>query len=128
MRTERADITQVLEQMRALRSQVQTQAPNAGGLAGLDHAGGIGAVGGIGSVGGADRVDFSKLFQTAIGQVNGLQKNANSLAQAYETGAPGVDITQVMIASQKASVSFQAAVQVRNKLLSAYQDIMNMPI
>jgi len=50
------------------------------------------------------------------------------LAQAYELGQPGVDITQVMVAMQKSSLSFQALTQVRNKVVDAYQTIMNMPI
>jgi flagellar hook-basal body complex protein FliE len=50
------------------------------------------------------------------------------MADAYEKGVAGVDITDVMIASQKASVSFQAMVQVRNKLVEAYKDVMSMPI
>ena len=50
------------------------------------------------------------------------------LANAFEIGKSGVDLTDVMIASQKASVSFQALTQVRNKLVQAYQDIMQMPV
>ncbi|MEG8203533.1 flagellar hook-basal body complex protein FliE, partial [Pseudomonas sp. SF2] len=50
------------------------------------------------------------------------------LANAFEIGKSGVDLTDVMIASQKASVSMQALTQVRNKLVQAYQDIMQMPV
>jgi len=50
------------------------------------------------------------------------------MATAFELGQGGVDLTEVMIASQKASVSFQAMTQVRNKMVQAYQDIMQMPI
>ena len=128
MRTERADINQVLEQMRAMRSQAQSPMQGAalkGQLAGLDR---IGTALTGDAAGATQGVNFSHLFQSAISQVNQTQQSANALADAYETGAPGVDITQVMVASQKAAVSFQAAVQVRNKLVSAYQDIMNMPI
>ena len=64
----------------------------------------------------------------AVGQVHQNQKAATSIAEAFEMGAKGVDLTEVMVASQKASVSFQAAVQVRNKLVQAYQDIMQMPV
>ena len=46
----------------------------------------------------------------------------------FEMGKPGTDLPQVMIEMQKASVSFRAAVEVRNRLVSAYQEIMNMPI
>ncbi len=56
------------------------------------------------------------------------QQDSSQLANALEMGQGGVDITDVMIASQKASVSFQAMTQVRNKLVQAYQDIMQMPV
>ncbi len=52
----------------------------------------------------------------------------SQLANAFEIGKSGVDLTDVMISSQKASVSFQALTQVRNKLVQAYQDIMQMPV
>lgn len=71
---------------------------------------------------------FGDLFSKAINTVNETQKSANTLAKSYEMGDQGVDITDVMIASQKASISFQAMVQVRNKLVDAYRDVMNMPI
>ena len=64
----------------------------------------------------------------AVGQVNETQQASNQLANAFEIGQSGVDLTDVMIASQKASVSFQAMTQVRNKLVQAYQDIMQMPV
>jgi len=50
------------------------------------------------------------------------------MATAYEQGDPNVDITRVMIASQKASVSFEALTQVRNRVVQAYEDIMKMPV
>ena len=56
------------------------------------------------------------------------QQTASALADAWERGTPGVDLAQVMIESQKASVSFRALTEVRNRLVSAYQDIMNMSI
>ena len=71
---------------------------------------------------------FSSLFSKAIDSVNATQSQATALAKAYESGESNVDIADVMIASQKASVSFQAMVQVRNKLVDAYRDVMNMPI
>jgi flagellar hook-basal body complex protein FliE len=50
------------------------------------------------------------------------------MATAFERGDPGADLAQVMLESQKANVSLRAAVEVRNRLVSAYQDIMNMQI
>ncbi|MBB3101844.1 flagellar hook-basal body complex protein FliE [Azomonas macrocytogenes] len=72
--------------------------------------------------------DFADLLGQAIGKVNATQQASSHLASAFEMGQGGVDITDVMIASQKASVSFQAVTQVRNKLVQAYQDIMQMPV
>jgi flagellar hook-basal body complex protein FliE len=71
---------------------------------------------------------FSEMLGQAVNKVSETQQAASQLATAFETGQGGVDITDVMIASQKASVSFQAMTQVRNKLVQAYQDIMQMPV
>ncbi|MFI8479417.1 flagellar hook-basal body complex protein FliE [Pseudomonas sp. NPDC078700] len=71
---------------------------------------------------------FSEMLGQAVGKVNETQQASNQLATAFEMGKGGVDLTDVMIASQKASVSFQAMTQVRNKLVQAYQDIMQMPV
>jgi len=57
-----------------------------------------------------------------------LQLPATSLGEAFEGGAPGVDITRVMVEAQKASLAFRAMTEVRNRLVSAYQEVMNMPI
>ena len=50
------------------------------------------------------------------------------MSTAFEIGKSGVDLTDVMIAKEKAGVSFQALTQVRNKLVQAYQDISQMPV
>lgn len=72
--------------------------------------------------------NFAEMLGQAVGKVNETQQASNQLANAFEMGQSGVDLTDVMIASQKASVSFQAMTQVRNKLVQAYQDIMQMPV
>ncbi|WP_160286241.1 flagellar hook-basal body complex protein FliE [Pseudomonas knackmussii] len=72
--------------------------------------------------------NFSDMLGQAVNKVNATQQAASSLANAFEVGQSNVDLTDVMIASQKASVSFQAMTQVRNKVVQAYQDIMQMPI
>lgn len=72
--------------------------------------------------------DFSALLKQAVNSVNEQQQAAATLSDKFERGAPGIDVGQVMVAMQKANLSFQAATQVRNKLVSAYQDIMNMPL
>lgn len=71
---------------------------------------------------------FSDMLGQAVGKVNETQQASSQLASAFEVGQGGIDLTDVMIASQKASVSFQAMTQVRNKLVQAYQDIMQMPV
>jgi flagellar hook-basal body complex protein FliE len=71
---------------------------------------------------------FPDLLGQAVRKVNETQQVSNDMAKAFELGQGGVDLTEVMIASQKASVSFQAMTQVRNKMVQAYQDIMQMPI
>lgn len=76
----------------------------------------------------ADKPNFADLLGQAVNKVSETQSSANQLATAFEMGQGGVDLTDVMIASQKASVSFQAMTQVRNKLVQAYQDIMQMSI
>ena len=104
------NIDQVLAQMRTIAVQAQT--PPASGVEQSPEGG----------------ANFSEMLKTSINQVNEVQTEAGNLVKAFEQGDPNVDIAEVMVALQKASVSFQAMTQVRNKLVSAYQDIMNMPI
>ncbi len=75
-----------------------------------------------------DIPDFSQMLSNAVTQVNDLQQESRRLSNAYQAGDPQADLTQVMIASQKSSVAFQALTQVRNKVVQAYEDIMKMPI
>ena len=77
---------------------------------------------------GAQPLDFGTLLSASMKQVNELQQGAAQLATSFERGEPGVDITRVMVEAQKASLSFRAMAEVRNRLVSAYQDVMNMPI
>jgi flagellar hook-basal body complex protein FliE len=124
--TDRVDISRLLNDMRSMKAQAQVfQRPQ--GLAPSDvnaprHLGSV-------EVGGATKVpSFGDLMTQAVSKVNEVQQHSSSMAESYEKGVAGVDITDVMIASQKAAVSFQAMVQVRNKLVDAYRDVMNMPI
>ena len=68
------------------------------------------------------------MFKNAIDTVNTHQKTSAELATRFEQGDPSVDLPEVMIAMQKSSVSFQAMTQVRNKLVEAYKEVMNMPV
>ncbi|QDD64478.1 flagellar hook-basal body complex protein FliE [Herbaspirillum seropedicae] len=76
----------------------------------------------------APRVDFSEVLKGAIDQVNDSQQKAAKMSQAFAMGDDNVNLSDVMIASQKASISFQTSIQVRNKLVSAYRDIMTMQV
>lgn len=71
---------------------------------------------------------FADLLQSSIDAVNRAQASASDMATALERGDKSVALPEVMIAMQKASLSFQAMTEVRNRLVSAYQEIMNMPI
>ena len=72
--------------------------------------------------------DFAALLQSSLDQASNAQTEAKKLAQALELGAPNVNVEDVIISLQKADVSFQTMVQVRNKLVEAYQQIMSMPV
>lgn len=71
---------------------------------------------------------FSTLLQQSVDKVNELQQQSGALGTAFELSDPNVSLAEVMIAKQKAGIAFQAVLQVRNKLLSAYKDIMSMPV
>ena len=71
---------------------------------------------------------FADLLQQSIASVNDIQQSAGKMAEAFETGAANISLADVMVATQKANVSFQATLQVRNKLVEAYKDVMNMPM
>jgi flagellar hook-basal body complex protein FliE len=71
---------------------------------------------------------FGELIKQGVDAVNRSQQSAGALSDAWERGASGVDLAHVMIESQKASVSFRALTEVRNRLVTVYQDIMNMSI
>lgn len=71
---------------------------------------------------------FGQVLKEAVTQVNDVQQEAAQLAQRYETGAPDVNLQDVMISMSKANVSFQSMIQVRNRMVSAYHDIMNMQV
>jgi flagellar hook-basal body complex protein FliE len=72
--------------------------------------------------------EFATLLSKGIDQVNQTDQRASQLSAAFQRGEPGVELPQVMIEMQKASVSFRALTEVRNRLVSAYQEIMNMQV
>ncbi|MGI9134483.1 MAG: flagellar hook-basal body complex protein FliE [Rhodoferax sp.] len=75
----------------------------------------------------APKSNFGDFINQAIGRVNDAQIDSQNTAQAFERGEP-VPLTDVVLKMQKASLSFEATLQVRNKVLKAYEDIMNMPV
>ncbi len=123
----RMDINRLMVEMRSLKSQSQSFAKPES-LAARDVVGnGLGQ--GLNIAAPAKDVpSFGQVLEQAVDKVNGIQKNSAALSKAYEQGDPNVDISDVMVASQKAGVAFQATLQVRNKLVDAYRDVMNMPI
>jgi len=76
----------------------------------------------------AGAVDFAQVLKGALDEVNRTQVGAQRTARDFSAGAPQVSLQDVMINLQKANLSFQQIVQVRNRLVSAYQEIMNMPL
>lgn len=71
---------------------------------------------------------FGDMLSDAINSVHGLQQDAAQKVTAVEMGDRSVSLAEAMIASQKSSVAFEATVQVRNKLVEAYKEIMNTPV
>lgn len=120
--TDRVDINRVLMEIRAFKSQNHSINPISGPEQGRE---GVNGLQGTQQVNGPK---FGELLEQAVNKVNEVQQASGAMSQAYVRGEPDVGITDVMIASQKASVAFESMVQVRNKLVEAYKDVMNMPI
>ncbi len=74
------------------------------------------------------KADFNELLKSSLEAVNEAQREAQGLKVDFQTGTSDKSLAEVMIASQKADLSFRAVTEVRNKLVTAYQDIMNMPV
>jgi len=101
-------ITQVLAEMRALQAR-------ASGIADTPAAT-------------AQPSEFANLMKNSVDHIAGMQNQATALADAYEAGDKSVDLTKVMLEVQKASLAFRAMTEVRNKLVDAYQQVMNMSV
>jgi len=104
------DMSGLLAQMRIMRAQLgmeSTRVPVAESL---------------------DAPDFASLLKLSIDKVNAAQQSATSLKDSFEAGESGLDLASVMVESQKAGLAFRATVEVRNHLVSAYQEIMRMPV
>lgn len=102
-------IQQVLSEMRALQARASGIAPESLTIS-------------------AQPSDFANLMKNSIDHVATMQNQATSLANAYEAGDKSVDITKVMLEVQKAGLAFHAMTEVRNKLVDAYTQVMNMTV
>jgi len=103
------EIDAVLAQIRSLSAQTRPSAPAA-------------------TAPGQAPSEFANILSKGIEQVNQTDLRAGQLADAFQRGTPGVELPQVMLEIQKATVSFRALTEVRNRLVSAYQEIMNMQL
>lgn len=86
------------------------------------------AAGKTSSTASAGGADFSQALANALQDVSQAQENAQQMAQDFSSGNTDVNLQDVMVNLQKANLSFQQMVQVRNRLVTAYQDIMNMQV
>lgn len=86
------------------------------------------AVTGTQSANAAGKVDFANVLRTSLDGVNQMQKQADSMQEAFILGDDKVSLSDTMIAMQKADIAFQTTLQVRNKFITAYNDIMNMQV
>lgn len=80
------------------------------------------------AAGGAGATDFAQVLKNSIDQVNQTQQSADQMAEKLAAGDTSQNLHEVMVALQTANVSFQEMVQVRNRLVNAYQDIMNIQV
>lgn len=116
----------------ALRSRILEQSQTLSGIAGATGVTGAAPTAQPGVAAAqpgfaATQPGFAATMQSAIDAVNGMQTQAANISASWERGETQ-DIASVMIARQKAGVAFEATLQARNRLLSAYRDIMNMPV
>lgn len=104
----------------AMMAQLKAAAAKPSGVAG--------AAKGIEAETSVKKAGFGDALKGALDQVNSTQLKSEQLGQAFVMGDDKVSLSDVMISMQKANIGFQASVQVRNKLVQAYHDIMNMQV
>ncbi|ELI7923549.1 MULTISPECIES: flagellar hook-basal body complex protein FliE [Yersinia] len=73
-------------------------------------------------------LQFSDILFNSVNSINAMQTQAKTQSQDYMTGATDIGLNDVMVSLQKSSLALNLGVQVRNKLVSAYQDVMNMSV
>jgi len=107
----REDITRALEKMREMANQQETKNSS--------------------EVKSVEQNNFASILSQAsnsINAVNNLQNESSQLKAAYASGDKSINLSEVVLASQKSSLAFQALLQVRNKMVDAYRDVMSMPM
>jgi flagellar hook-basal body complex protein FliE len=124
MKTGGIDASRIESMLAQLKAAAQR--PQADAASGLASAAGLANTQGVNQ--GTSKVNFSDALKASLNQVNKVQVEAEQLGKSFAMGDDSVSLSDVMIAGQKANISFQATVQVRNKLVSAYHDIMNMQV
>jgi len=125
------DTNSLLLQLRSLAQEagMSTPTPSPQGLdAGLDAGPRVAPGNGSSRPGEGERPDFGAMIGDSLRAVNDRSQEARQMTNAYEAGHPDVELADVMVAVQKARVSFEALTQVRNRMVSAYKDIMNTPL
>lgn len=122
-------VDSILSQIRSYQSQMtQARRPAALDLPQGDAIPIAGRPGAPDAVAGAATPSFGATLRNAIEGVNSTQQRSAELVKAFELGEPGADLAKVMVAAQQSQVAFRATVEVRNRLVQAYQDVMNMPL
>ena len=125
------DSSRIEAMMAQLKSAAQKPAGPASPAEALGGLGGTSVIGKLGAPDAAEsstRVSFSDALQASLQNVSNSQIQADEMGKKFAAGDDSVSLSDTMIAMQKASINFQATVQVRNKLVSAYHDIMNMQV
>ncbi|MDI1308504.1 MAG: flagellar hook-basal body complex protein FliE [Methylotenera sp.] len=124
MKTGGIDASRIESMLAQLKTAAQR--PHADAASGLASAAGLSGMQGASPS--TSKVNFADALKASLNQVNKIQVQAEQLGKSFAMGDDSVSLSDVMIAGQKANISFQATVQVRNKLVSAYHDIMNMQV
>jgi flagellar hook-basal body complex protein FliE len=122
------DSSRIEAMMAQLKSAAQKPAGPASPAEALGGLGGIGKLGSPDAAESSTKVSFSDALKASLQNVSNAQVQADDMGKKFAAGDDSVSLSDTMIAMQKASISFQATVQVRNKLVSAYHDIMNMQV
>jgi flagellar hook-basal body complex protein FliE len=119
-------IEAMMAQLKAAATKPAAPSPGTGGPGALGGLGGIGNAAPVNE--GPSKASFSDALKNSLEQVSNSQKAAEDLGHRFAMGDDSVSLSDTMIAMQKSSIAFQATVQVRNKLVSAYHEIMNMQV